>query len=70
MISKSLAVDLKPENIIVLAIHPGWVVTDMGGPNATINTVTSTTSMISVIQKSELSNTGSFYNYDGQILPY
>jgi NAD(P)-dependent dehydrogenase (short-subunit alcohol dehydrogenase family) len=30
---KSLSVDLKDKGVIVLILHPGWVRTDMGGPN-------------------------------------
>jgi NAD(P)-dependent dehydrogenase (short-subunit alcohol dehydrogenase family) len=36
MLTKALAYDLRREGIIVVAIHPGWVQTDMGGVGATL----------------------------------
>jgi NAD(P)-dependent dehydrogenase (short-subunit alcohol dehydrogenase family) len=33
-ITKNLAEELKNTNIIVTSVDPGWVLTDMGGPNA------------------------------------
>lgn len=36
--AKSLAIDLAAEKIKVVMMHPGWVLTDMGGPNALIDT--------------------------------
>lgn len=33
-ITKNLAEELKDTNIIVTSVDPGWVLTDMGGPNA------------------------------------
>ncbi|PIK44613.1 hypothetical protein BSL78_18534 [Apostichopus japonicus] len=31
MITKSLSIDLRPDNIMAVALDPGWVQTDMGG---------------------------------------
>lgn len=62
---KSLSVDLFVSNICAVALHPGWVLTDMGGPNALIDVKTSVSGMISVIEKLLLSDTGKFFNYDG-----
>jgi NAD(P)-dependent dehydrogenase (short-subunit alcohol dehydrogenase family) len=63
---RSLSVDLRDEGFSVAVLHPGWVQTDMGGPNALIDTLTSVSGMIGVIDKLSQANTGQFFNYDGQ----
>ncbi len=65
---KSLANDLASEDISVLALHPGWVKTDMTGPNALIDTATSVAGMWQVIQ-SEF-QTGEFIDYKGERIPW
>ncbi|MDJ0624821.1 MAG: SDR family oxidoreductase [Candidatus Caenarcaniphilales bacterium] len=66
MVTKSLSVDLKNKNITVVAIHPGWVVTDMGGPNALINANKSVSSIKDLINKLSLEDSGKFLSYDGK----
>ena len=67
---KSIAVDLGGAGFDVAVLHPGWVRTDMGGPNGLIDTETSVVGMISVIDNLNSGNTGSFFNYDGTIIPW
>ncbi len=67
---KSVAIDLQSDNVGVMIFHPGWVKTDMGGPNALINAETSVAGMIQQIEKFEISQTGHFIKYDGKILPW
>ena len=67
---KSLSVDLENEGMTVSLIHPGWVKTDMGGPNALIDKDTSVRGMTEVISNLDISSTGNFYNYDGSIIPW
>ena len=62
---KSLSIDLLDRNVWSVALHPGWVLTDMGGPNALIDVKTSVSGMVSVIEKVGPSDTGKFFNYDG-----
>ena len=67
---KSLSIDLKPLGISVISLHPGWVRTEMGGPNALISVEESVNGMIEVISNTSIINSGQFINYDGTRLPW
>ena len=67
---KSLSIDLKAYGITVVALHPGWVKTDMGGPNALVSIDKSVEGMIRVIDTTDIKDTGKFLNYNGRELPW
>ena len=67
---KSLSIDLKPLDISVISLHPGWVRTEMGGPNALISVEESVNGMVDVISNTSIINSGQFINYDGTRLPW
>ncbi len=67
---KSLAIELKDQSVGVLIFHPGWVKTDMGGPNALINAEQSVAGMRALIENFSLDQSGSFVKYDGTTMPW
>ena len=69
-VGKSLALDLAEKGISVAVCHPGWVQTDMGGPNALIDAETSIKGLRKVVENLSPENSGQFYNYDGSLIPW
>ncbi len=69
-IVKSLALDFAPEGIAAATLHPGWVRTDMGGPNGLIDAPESVSGMLNVIDGLSVANTGQFFNYDGSTIAW
>ncbi len=66
MVSKSLSVALAPRGITVIVFHPGWVSTDMGGPNAAVTPGESVEGMRTVIERVTPNDSGRFFNFDGR----
>lgn len=65
-----LAADLKEESVIVVAMHPGWVRTDMGGPDATLDVRDSAAGAIQVAESLTLADTGRYLDYRGDDIPW
>ncbi|MBX3616278.1 SDR family oxidoreductase [Nitrosomonas sp.] len=70
IVMKSLSIDLSSQKIIAVVLHPGWVKTDMGGPGALITTEQSVTGMRRVIDNLTLADSGKFYAFDDQEIPW
>jgi NAD(P)-dependent dehydrogenase (short-subunit alcohol dehydrogenase family) len=70
MMSRSLAVDLKPEGIASYVINPGWVKTDMGGPSAPTPVDESVRAILREIDRATLADSGEFLNWRGNRYPW
>ena len=60
----------KEFDIHTLLLHPGWVRTSMGGPNATKGIEESVLQMINVIDDYKKLESGGFYNYEKKTIPW
>ncbi|XP_028664718.1 C-factor [Erpetoichthys calabaricus] len=70
MLTRCLSLDLQKENILCVAIHPGWVKTDMGGTQAPLEVSDSIQGMLRVLSSLTEKNTGQFLDWQGQQLPW
>jgi NAD(P)-dependent dehydrogenase (short-subunit alcohol dehydrogenase family) len=66
MVMRSLAIDLAPRGITCVVVNPGWVQTDMGGPNATLTPAESASRLRRLIDSLGPAQSGKFFNHDGR----
>ncbi len=70
MLSRSLfETHAREHGMSVISLHPGWVKTDMGGPNALIDVETSVSGMVSLME-AERQPEHRFIAYDGTEVPW
>jgi NAD(P)-dependent dehydrogenase (short-subunit alcohol dehydrogenase family) len=70
MFLRGLAAELKDEGFICIAIIPGWVKTDMGGPNAPLTPEESVAGMRKVLDGLKPEDSGQFWSYKGTKVPW
>jgi NAD(P)-dependent dehydrogenase (short-subunit alcohol dehydrogenase family) len=69
MVVKAASIEWGSKGVTCFAFHPGWVKTDMGGPNAHIDPSVSIKGMRKVIESSKSLN-GKYVDYTGKELPW
>jgi NAD(P)-dependent dehydrogenase (short-subunit alcohol dehydrogenase family) len=69
-IVKAAALELAPRGVIAIALHPGWVKTDMGGAGADIDAPASVAGMRAVLGRAGARESGRFFDYTGKELPW
>jgi NAD(P)-dependent dehydrogenase (short-subunit alcohol dehydrogenase family) len=67
---KSLAIDLKSQGIAVGILHPGYVRTDMTGHIGLMDADESVIGLIERMDNLNLTNTGSFWHTNGDLLSW
>lgn len=70
MATRLLSIALAERGIIVVAVSPGWVQTDMGGSGATLKPDVSIASMLRVIDHLKASDNGRFLSQNGETIPW
>lgn len=70
MATSLLAQALAPRGIRVVALHPGWVRTDMGGDNAALSAQESAAGLLHVIEHLAPEDSGRFLDWQGEPLPW
>ncbi|MBB4658338.1 SDR family oxidoreductase [Parvularcula dongshanensis] len=64
------APEAKRQGVAVAVLHPGWVQTDMGGPNGNIDAKTSAAGLKERIAGLKPADKAPFLAYDGQEIPW
>jgi NAD(P)-dependent dehydrogenase (short-subunit alcohol dehydrogenase family) len=70
MLASAMARELRPRGVIVIALSPGWVKTDMGGPFAPLEPATSIANLRKLLAGLTPEHSGRFLAYDGSQIPW
>jgi NAD(P)-dependent dehydrogenase (short-subunit alcohol dehydrogenase family) len=70
LLAKGLAATLAPRGILVAALSPGWVKTDMGGDAAPLTPEASVSGLRRVVAGLRSEDSGGFFAHDGSVIPW
>lgn len=62
--------DLNSKGVTIVNLHPGWVQTDMGGKEASLQPEVSIKGMRKIIDKLTSKDSGQFLSYDGKTIAW
>ena len=67
---RSLAIEARKRGVAAAVLHPGWVQTRMGGASAPLEPEESIAGMRKVIDALTPEQSGGFFGYDGETIPW
>ena len=70
MVTVSQAHDLRSRGVVAVVLHPGWVATRMGGAGAPLEAPASVQGMRAVLAGLGSGDSGKFFNYSGEEIPW
>jgi NAD(P)-dependent dehydrogenase (short-subunit alcohol dehydrogenase family) len=70
MFTKTLAAELGPDGFTCIVMDPGWVRTDMGGPNAPTSVEDSVAGIRKVVDGLTPSDNGTYWTFRGEQTPW
>ena len=70
MLTRHLAAELSGQGTVVVAMSPGWVATDMGGPSAELSPAESVRGIVNVVDALTPAQSGKFLDHTGATLPW
>ena len=70
MISVRQSVHLRDAGIVVIALHPGHLKTDMGGERADLTTAEGATGILALVDGLTMADSGTFRRWDGTVHPW
>ncbi|UMM14648.1 hypothetical protein L5515_002360 [Caenorhabditis briggsae] len=68
--TKAFSIDTKDDHILSVAFEPGWIKTNLGGPNAELTLEETIPTLVSSFYKLNNTHNGGYYLRDLTVLPY
>jgi len=68
--TRSMSIDLQKKKIFAVAMDPGWVQTDQGGPKAPLTPQDSICGVLNVLNQLTPEKNGMLLQYNGNVLPW
>ncbi|KAM9122166.1 C-signal-like [Pangshura tecta] len=70
MLTKCQSLGYEGDGILSIAVHPGWVQTDMGGFTAPLTVDASVRGILNVLPTLSEKDNGAFVSWEGKVLPW